>query len=200
MRYLFNREPEASNASLGVLFVKVLMIVPHFVVIGVLNQLAFLSGWIGYWIVAFTGRLPSGIQDFSEFATRAWTRAMGWYTGVTDTYPPFENDPDDYLPDIEIPRNEAPSRRWAAAGIFGLKYVAAIPHLIVLAFLMVGVIISSWIGFFIVLFRGRLPEELQDFYLGTTQWLVRVYTWITGLTDEYPPFDLLVHPLDYRGS
>jgi hypothetical protein len=199
VRYLFNREPETWPAALGVLFVKGLMAVPHLIIIGVLQQLAFLGGYVGYFIVAFTGALPAGIQDFTEWLARWTVRVAGWYAGVTDRYPPFENEPGDYLPDAEVPRNEAPSRGWAVAGIFGIKYLAIIPHLIVLAFLVLGVLIASWIGFFIVLFRGSLPEELQDFALGTAQWQIRVYAWTMGLTDEYPPFDLLVHPLDYQG-
>jgi len=199
VRYLFNSEPSTSQAALGILLVKALMATPHLMIVGALQQLAFTSGYIGYFVVAFTGRLPAGIQDFTSWYARWNVRIAGWYTGITDWYPPFENGPRDYLPDVDVPRNESPSRGWAIAGIFGLKFLAVVPHLIVLAFLVIGVLFASWVGFFIVLFTGRLPQGLQDFSLGTIQWWTRVTTWTLGLTDEYPPFDLLVHPIDAQG-
>lgn len=200
VRYLFNESPATSQAALGILGVKALMAIPHLMIVGVLQQLAFLAGYVGYVVVAFTGELPAAVYDFTTSFARWNARITGWYTGITDRYPPFENDPEDYLPDVEVPRNENPSRRWAMAGIFGLKYLAVLPHLLVLSFLVLGVAVASWVGFFIVLFTGRLPRQLQDFSLGTLQWWTRAYTWTIGLTDEYPPLDLLVHPIDYRGE
>ncbi len=200
IRYLFNREPEPSQAAVGLLLVKTLMVVPHLVIIGALQNLAYTAGYVGYFVVAFTGRVPSIVQDAAAWYMRAWTRTVGFYTGVTDVYPPFETDPDGYLPDLDVPHNVDPSRRWAVAGIFGIKFVAAIPHLLIVAVLNLAVILASWVGFLIVVVRGSLPLPLQDFFMGTTQWTARITAWILGLTDRYPPFDLLVHPLDHDGG
>lgn len=203
VRYRFNDTPNRGLAATGVFFIKGLLAIPHLILVGALGSLAYAAAYIGYFVVAFTGQYPTGLQTFVAWWLRWYTRIAGWYTGVTDVYPPFDPEPErhggEYLPDADPPRNEAPSRGWAVAGIFFVKIIAALPHLIVLALLVVAVMVGSWIGFLIVLFTGKLPRQLQDLYLGTIQWYVRVAAWITGLQDDYPPFDLLVHPVDHRG-
>ena len=80
------------------------------------------------------------------------------------------------------------------AGIFFVKFLVAVPHLIVIAVLSVAMYIAIWIGYFVVAFTGKLPDGIQDFVAGTYQWLIRVMAWITGLSDEYPPFSLDISP------
>jgi hypothetical protein len=200
IRYLFNRSPNRGLAVAGIFGIRAVMAMPHFIIAGALQSLALIAGYIGFFVVAFTGAMPSAVREFVTVYVRWWTRTVGWYTGVTDLYPPFVAEPEDYLPDIAAPDDGSPSRRWAWAGILGIKALAAVPHLVLIALLNVGVMIASWIGFFITAATGSLPLPLQDLYIGTTQWTVRLYTWLLGLTDEYPPFDLLVHPLDYAGE
>jgi hypothetical protein len=195
IRYRFADRPRRGLAVAGIFLVKGILAVPHLLIVNALGSLAGVAAYIGYWVVAITGQLPMGLQGFMAWYLRWYTRIIGWYTGVTDVYPPFEPEPSDYLPDVEPPRNETPSKGWAIAGILlPVKILAALPHLIVVALLAVAVFFGSWIGFLVVAFTGRLPVGLQDLYIGTTQWAVRVMSWIFGLTDEYPPFDLEVHP------
>jgi len=195
IRYRFAEQPRRGLAVAGIFFVKGLLAIPHLILVYALGSLAWAAAYIGYWIVAFTGRLPDGLQTFMSWYLRWYTRIVGWYTGVTDVYPPFEPEPADYLPDVDPPRNEAPSKGWAVAGIFfPVKALAALPHLILLAFLWFAVAVGSWIGFIVVAFTGRLPIPFQDLYMGTMQWTVRLASWLYGLTDRYPPFDLEVHP------
>lgn len=196
IRYQFNERPRRGLAVAGIFLLKGVLAVPHLILINALGSLAWAAGYIGYWIVAFTGSLPMGLQGFIAWYLRWYARTIGWYTGVTDVYPPFEPEPEGYLPDVEPPRNQAPSKGWAVAGIFlPVKILAALPHLILLGVLAFAVAIGSWIGFLVVAFTGRLPIPFQDLYMGTTQWAVRVGSWILGLTDRYPPFDLEVHPV-----
>jgi hypothetical protein len=195
IRYRFNEQPRRGLAVAGIFLLKGLLAIPHWILVNALGSLAWAAAYIGYWIVAFTGRLPAGLQSFMAWYLRWYARTIGWYTGVTDVYPPFEPEPVGYLPDVDPPRNEAPSRGWAIAGIFWVvKMLVALPHLVLLAFLWVAVVIGSWIGFVVVALTGRLPIPFQDLYIGTTQWTIRVMSWIFGLTEKYPPFDLEVHP------
>lgn len=196
IRYRFAERPRRGLAIAGILLIKGILATPHLLLISALGSLAGVAAYLGYWITAITGRLPAGLQTFIARYLRWSARTVGWYTGVTDVYPPFEPEPAGYLPDVDPPRNQAPSRGWAVAGIFlPVKILAALPHLIVLALLWIVVGLGSWIGFIVVAFTGRLPIQFQDLYLGTTQWSVRVLSWVYGLTDRYPPFDLEVHPI-----
>ena len=85
--------PEAQNrllALLGIIFfLKALLLLPHLIVLYVLNIIAAIVIWIGYWIILFTGRQPAGIHDFVLGVLRWQTRATAWLYSITDRYPPF---------------------------------------------------------------------------------------------------------------
>ncbi len=71
-----------------------------------------------------------------------------------------------------------------------VKWLLAIPHIIVLAFLYIAVWFVLLITFFAVLFTGKWPEGMRDFTVGVMRWHTRVNGYLLFLTDAYPPFSL----------
>jgi len=177
-------------AASGVIFIKVILLLPHILLLFLFGLMIQILAWIGYWGIAFTGRLPDLVRRL-EIVYLSWmTRAVAWFTGITDVYPTYGTDLESAVTVTIEPAPEPQSRLLAILGILMIRTIAAIPHLLILFLMSFGVVLLAWIGYFVVLFTGRLPLGLHEFVLNYQRWWARAWGWTVALTDEYPPFTL----------
>ena len=89
--------------------------------------------------------------------------------------------------EIDYPDVQRDLNRWLPL----VKWLLAIPHYIVLAFLAIGAIVVWIIAWFAILFTGRYPRPLFNYMVGVSRWGLRVQAYAFLLvTDRYPPFRL----------
>ena len=173
-----------------VLFLKALLLLPHLLVVGVLNYAAAIISYIGYWVIFITGELPDFFYTFPLRVLEWQVRIIGWLLGWTDDYPPFVWEAPAYP--ASIISTEGPGPRSRLIGFLGaaffLKAIAMIPHAIAIMFVMIAAMIATWVGYVVVLVTGKLPEGIFNFTVGTVRWSTRISAWLYSLTDEYPPF------------
>jgi len=191
--------------------VKMILAIPHFVVLVALWAAFLVVTVIAWFAILFTGRYPRPLFDFTVGVLR-WNWRVGFYVYAalgTDRYPPFSLSQRDYPAELEVAYPERLSR-----GLVLVKWLLAVPHLIVVALLTADVMLypipalndlaggmqlAGWysvlnllvvIAGFFLLITGRHPVALFDFLMGINRWVYRLLAYVALMSDDYPPFRL----------
>jgi hypothetical protein len=170
--------------SRWLIFVKLLLAIPHFIILWALGIAAGVMGFIAFFAILFTKRYPRGLFDFVVNVNR-WSANVDAYTGLLrDEYPPFSWEPGQYAVTYEVDYPEK-LNRWLPLVKW---WLLAIPHYIVLFALGIAAFVVYIIAWFAILFTKRFPRGLFDFIVGYRRWEYRVNAYAGLLRDEYPPF------------
>ncbi len=151
---------------------------------GALGAVALVCAVISWFAIVFTGREPRGLWDLRAFYMRWRLRAMAYIVLLRDEYPPFGDG--DYPATLAMDWPDQPRDRLSV----GLRPIYAIPHIILLVFLFIAATVCAIIGWFAILFTGRMPQGLALFIRNVLRWGTRLEAYLLLLRDEYPPFSL----------
>lgn len=173
--------------------VKWLLALPHHIVLALLWVAFTLVGVVAFFAILFTGRYPRPLFDFTAGVLR-WDWRVSYYAYAalgTDRYPPFSlADSPDYPARWDVAYPERLSR-----GLVLVKWwLLAIPHYLVLGLAGGGIraligLLSLYAGVALAV-TGRYPPGIFDLVVGLNRWVLRVFAYVSLLTDEYPPFRL----------
>jgi uncharacterized protein DUF4389 len=136
-------------------------------------------------MLLFRQRYPRWWFDFQLALARFSYRVGAYALLLRDEYPSTEDEQAVHL-DVDYPDAKQLSN-WLPL----VKWLLAIPHYVVLAFLTVGVVVAVLIAWIAILITGRYPRALFDYVVGVARWVLRVHAYAFLLvTDRYPPFSL----------
>ena len=115
---------------------------------------------------------------------RFMTRVLAYMLLLRDEYPSLDEQQAVSL-QIEYPDVKGQLNRYLPI----IKWLLAVPHLIVLTILLVAALMVTVVAWFTILTVGRYPRGLFTFVEGTFRWQSRVWCYAFMLTtDRYPPF------------
>jgi hypothetical protein len=137
-------------------------------------------------MLLFRGKYPKWWYDWNLALTRFSTRVAAYVLLLRDEYPSTDEE---QAVHIEVPYPDAAKE--LSRGLPLIKWLLALPHLIILYFLWIGVLVLTVVVWVLILVNGRYPRDLFDFVVGVMRWSLRVSAYATLLTtDVYPPFSL----------
>ncbi len=166
--------------------------IPHLLVASALRYVSQVLAVVCWFIILFTGRLPTELANFQVMYLRYYVRTAAFAGFLREEYPPFAfaMTPTDPGGDPRIRVDVIPQLEQRNRVTVGFRLILVIPQLIILALLAIAEAIVLLIALFAVLFTGRWPAGLRHFTLGVLRWWLRVEAYLLLLTDQYPPFTL----------
>ncbi len=164
--------------------------IPHGFVLFFMGLWGAILSFISFWIILFTGRYPQSFFEYQVGLIRWQTRVRARMYNLTDGYPAFGIDSKDEAVNVEVPYPESLSRGMLLVKLFFGWFFVLIPHGFVLMFLGMAALFAQFIGWWIILFTGTLPEGIHNFITGVLRWGTRVGLYMQNMTDTYPPFSL----------
>ena len=107
--------------------------------------------------------------DWNFILTKFQLRVGAYLLLLTDTYPSTDAEQG-----VHLGRPYPDPTKDLKVGLPLVKWFLAIPHYVVLAFLLIGVVGATIISWFAILFTGRYPRSLFKFVVDVIRWCVRV--------------------------
>jgi hypothetical protein len=137
-------------------------------------------------MIMFRQKYPRWWFDWNLELGRFSSRVSVYLALMDDRYPSTDDHQSVHL-DYPYPDAARDLSRWLPL----VKWLAAIPHYVVLLFLYIAAFVVVIMAWFAIVFTGTYPRAMFGFVEGVFRWTSRVTAYaFTLVTDEYPPFRL----------
>jgi hypothetical protein len=148
---------------------------------------AFICAFIAWFAIVFTGRYPEGLYNFNAGFLRMSTRVNGFYYLLNDEYPPFGGEEAPNYPirvGVPEPLGMYDRLKTGLRLLFGIPvYLLAIVQSLILS-------VCAIIGWFTILFTGKLSEGLFNPMRSANAYLTRAAAYFLLMTEDWPPFSM----------
>lgn len=174
---------EASAQERVTVFFRLLLVIPHYLVLYFLGIAAGVVVFIGWWAALFTGWLPDFAASYMTGYIRWSARVNAYVMLLTDVYPPFSLDEEPAYP----VRIAIPPRQHLNPLAVLFRIILAIPAFLLTTLVTYGgVTVVAFIAWLITLITGRLPNSLHAAYTAIFRYTTRVNCYVYMLTPAYP--------------
>jgi hypothetical protein len=163
-------------------FFRVLLAIPHLIVVGLWGILTAVLTIIAWFAILFTGQYPAGMWTLSTAWLTYNARVQGYVFLLTDPFPPFNGT--SYYPLMaSVARQPSLSRLKTF-----FRGILIIPFYIVVYLFGIAAQVVAFILWLVIVVTGRAPEGMTGF----VEMYVRYYTRFTAfmllVTDAWPSF------------
>jgi hypothetical protein len=166
-----------------------LLAIPHLLLVAIWGWLAEAVSVVQWFIVLFTGKRNQSLWDLQWGWLDYASRVNGYVDLLYDPYPAFGSDPGPVPVMTEFTYQEPADRLTN-----GLRFIWAIPALVisaVLGFAMFFVVIVAW---FAILFTGKHPRGMFDFTYRVVHYILQTNSYTLLMTDTYPNWNAVAAP------
>ena len=187
--------PEKANRL--TVFFRLIMAIPIMIILGLLSYQGFTneqfpneSYWVGILVlptllmIVFRRKYPKWWFDWNVQLTKFSFRVVSYLLLLRHEYPSTDEE-QAVIVQIQYPNVKEDLNRWLPL----IKWLFVFPHIIVLCFIMMGVLLSTILAWLIILISGKYPRKIFEFVVGALRWILRVQAYaLLLITDQYPPF------------
>jgi len=176
--------PYAESRNRGTVLVRIILAIPHVLVVYVLGIVSQLATFVHWFIQLFTGKRNQGIADFVTKVLAYQARVVTYAGLMFDEYPGFFDDQGKTPVQFQMPPADAPVNRLTV----GLRIIWMIPAAIIAAVIGIAIYVLTIICWFAILITGKMPAGMFDFLLRGHRFSLQVNAYGSLLTDTYPKY------------
>ena len=170
---------DGTRSRLTVLF-RFLLAFPHFVWLALWSIVAILAAFVNGIHALIRGRSASPLHRFLAAYVRYSAHVTAFVTLVSNQFPGFTGEPG-YSVDIAIGPLER-QNRWVTF----FRGILVIPALLVSGALSGALFVIAFLGWFVALATGRMPDGLRKLGVVSVRYLAQTNAYWLIVTDDYP--------------
>jgi hypothetical protein len=161
-------------------FFRLILAIPHLIWFTLWTIAALFAGIANWAVTLIKGTSPVGLHNFLAAYVRYSTHVTAYLYFVADPFPSFSGKPG-YPIDVEVDPPQ-PQNRW----VTGFRIILVIPAAILNQVLQYVVQIIGFLGWFVCLALGRMPQGMRDLSAYCLRFQAQTYAYMAVLTDRYP--------------
>jgi len=161
---------------------RLILAIPHLILLGLWQHVTEIAAVIHWFIIVFTGKRNDSLWSFTDSYVGYMSRVNG-YTGILfDEYPQFFTDSSGVPVQYALAPQAEPANRLTV----GLRFIWAIPALIIAAALSIAGFVVSVIAWFAIVITGKMPQGQFGFLVKVLRYVLQTNAYVLLLTDTYP--------------